>query len=192
MKKYLLNFADKNYELQQKLQIVSTKDYFDEIISVSPDDIEPDFKEKNKAIFNFSKGSGYWLWKAYFISRSLDYIANGDILFYVDSGNEFIRNPSEIFKLLDSQDIILFNNRDGHPTGDMWKNSTWTKADCFNLMGCNDEKYKQGHQVDGAYILLKKTENSIKFVNEYLKWSCNKNVITDMDNVTGKNEDDFP
>ncbi len=191
MKKILLSFADQKYQIQQNILTFSSKPYFDEIINVGPEDIEEEFIEQNQEIFNFSRGSGYWLWKSYFIRRVLEYINEGDILFYVDSGNEIISDPQPLFDLLQSQDIVLFKNRDGNPTGNVWVNSMWTKTDCFNLMECNTEKYKNGDQVDGSYIFIKKSPLSVKFIDEYLKYSCNKNIITDLPNITGNNENDF-
>lgn len=191
MRKILLSFADQKYQPQQQLLTFSSKPYFDEIINVGPGDIEEEFIKFNQDIFNFNRGYGYWIWKSYFIRRALEYIDDGDILFYVDAGNEIINNPQPLFDFLTNQDIILFKNRDGNPLGDVWKNSTWTKADCFNLMGCNAQEYKDGDQIDGSYILLKKTPTSIQFIDDYLKYSCNKNIITDLPNITGNNESDF-
>jgi len=191
MRKILLSFADQKYQTQQQLLTFSSKLYFDEIINVGPEDIEEEFIKSNQEIFNFNRGYGYWIWKAYFIRRVLEYINDGDVLFYVDSGNEIINNPQPLFDLLENQDIILFKNRDGNLSGDIWKNSTWTKADCFNLMDCNTQEYKNGDQIDGSYILLKKTPKSIQFIDDYLKYSCDKNIITDLPNITGDNESDF-
>jgi hypothetical protein len=191
MKKILLSFADSKYIQQQNILNLSANSYFDEIINVGPEDIEKEFFEENKNIFNNQRGYGYWLWKSYFIRRALEFIDYGDILMYVDAGNEFINNPDSIFSLLDYEDLILFKNRDGNPNGDIWINSMWTKADCFNLMECNSDKYKNGYQVDGSYIIIKKTDRSISFIDEYLKFSCNENIISDLPNITGDNEIDF-
>jgi hypothetical protein len=191
MKKILISFADEKYQSQQQLLTFSSKPYFDEIINVGPEDIEQEFIESNQETFNFNRGYGYWIWKSYFIKRVLEYAQEGDILFYIDSGNEIINDLQPLFSLLQNQDIILFKNRDSNPLGNVWENSMWTKADCFNLMGCNEKKYKKGYQVDASYILLKKTLFSNQFINEYLKYSCNKNIITDIPNITGNNESDF-
>jgi hypothetical protein len=191
MKKILLSFADQKYQIQQNILTFSSKSYFDEIIEVGPKDIEDEFYQQYKEILSQPRGQGYWLWKSYFIARTLEYINEGDILFYVDAGNEIIDTPQSLFDLLNNQDIVVFKNRDGNPTGDVWVNSMWTKADCFNLMECNSEIYKKGNQVDGSYVFLKKSPLSIKFINEYLKYSCNKNIITDLPNITGNNEDSF-
>lgn len=191
MRKILLSFADEKYHYQQTILNISSKLYFDEIINVGPEDIEEEFIKENKEIFDYARGYGYWIWKPYFIKRVLNYINEGDILFYVDSGNELINNPQPLFNLFQNQDVILFKNRDGNPIGEIWINSMWTKADCFNLMECNDEVYKKGIQVDGSYILLKKTLFTTQLIDEYLKYSCNKNIITDIPNITGNNEPDF-
>ena len=191
-KKILLNFADSKYKFQQNILNLSASPYFDEILSAGPHDIEEDFINDNKEIFNGSRGFGYWIWKSYFLKRTLQYINEGDTLMYVDSGNEFIANPKPLFELLDKQDLILFKNRDGNPKGEVWTNSMWTKSDCFALMGCEADIYKQGPQIDASYIIIKKTKKTVDFVDEYFKYSCNKNIITDLPNITQTpNEPDF-
>lgn len=191
MRKYLLNFANHKFRFAQKILSSSAKPYFDEIIEVSPANIEEHFLKANEEILSHSMGNGYWLWKPYFILRALLSINDNDILFYIDSGNEIISDVTPLFKLLDDCDVALFKNRDVNPRGEIWINSTWTKADCFNLMGCCDDKFKKGYQVNAGYIFLRKTPLAVKLIQEFLSHSCNKYIITDSANVSGHNEPDF-
>ena len=41
----------------------------DEHYSFGPNDIDLQFKEKNKIILSQKRGNGYWLWKSYFLLK---------------------------------------------------------------------------------------------------------------------------
>ena len=56
----------------------------DNVIEYSASDIEPSFIEKNKSIMSKKRGFGLWLWKPYFINKTLKQMNDGDWLFYVD------------------------------------------------------------------------------------------------------------
>jgi hypothetical protein len=51
MRKILLSFADEKYYHQQAILNTSSHHYFDEIINVSPYDIEEEFIKQNQDIF---------------------------------------------------------------------------------------------------------------------------------------------
>ena len=59
----------------------------DEFYGYTPDDIDPEFKKKNEDILNRPRGNGYWLWKPYFLYRTLEEkLDYGDFLIYSDAG----------------------------------------------------------------------------------------------------------
>ena len=88
----LVNYANKLFSRAQKKNAESGLNIggFDQIISYSPTDIDQDFYIKNRKILNQKKGNGYWIWKPYFIKKTLEKLNYGDYLFYCDSGSYFI------------------------------------------------------------------------------------------------------
>src|SRR6266498_5640911 len=92
--KLLINYANDVFRESQKINSITGKEIglFDQVISYSPKDIELDFFRKNRKILIQKKGNGYWLWKPYFIKKTLETLDYGDYLFYSDSGSYFI-NP---------------------------------------------------------------------------------------------------
>lgn len=193
MKKILVSFANERFYRAQRILVDSGKKYFNGHASFTPDMLDEEFKQKNKHILSLKRGCGYWLWKPYIIKKVLEKLDYGDGLLYLDSGNLIINDPSILFDICkkDERGILLFENRDGCPGGGIWKNSMWVKADCFNLMGCNEDKYKNGNQVDGAYGVYIKTPFSMAFVEEYLNYCQDARIITDEPNTTGDNCPDF-
>jgi hypothetical protein len=193
MKKYLISFADERYKNKQLNLNNSAINYFDKIISYSPENYDNNFYEKNKHILNQNRGCGYWLWKSYFISKTFEIMNKGDILVYIDSGNTIVGDINLLFNKLinDKNGLILFDNRDTNYNNEIWQNYQWTKFDCFNLMNCIGDEYFYGNQLDASYQFYIKNEFCQYFNNEYLKYSQNENIITDIPNITGNNLNGF-
>ena len=193
MKKILVSFANDRFYRSQQILVQSAKKYFNGHASFTPDLLDDTFKEKNKHILSPGRGSGYWIWKPYIIRTVLNQLDDGDGVMYVDSGNLIINDPTVLFTIAkrDPRGVLLFENRDGNQSGDVWKNSQWVKADCFNLMKCNADEYKNGNQVDGSYGVYVKTDFCMKFLDEYMGYCENAHIVTDEPNTTGENCADF-
>ena len=43
----------------------------DEHIAYGPNDLDEEFKKKNKEILSRGRGNGYWLWKPYLINKTI-------------------------------------------------------------------------------------------------------------------------
>lgn len=72
------------YNIIQNIAIESN--YFDYFKCYKEEDINDNFKNKFKEIWNYDKGGGYWIWKNYLILEKLKEINDNDILIYIDSG----------------------------------------------------------------------------------------------------------
>lgn len=138
------------------------------------------FYKENKEILDKPKGIGYWLWKPFIILETFKKVNYGDIVIYSDCGIEIINPLDPLISICrDIEDVLLFRNCN-------YTNVQWTKRDCFVMMDCDSEQYWNGFHCDAAFSLFKKTEFSIKFVNEWLKYGKNKNILTDLPNICGK------
>ena len=61
---------EKFYNSKKRLQNeANSTGWFDTITVYGPEDLDDDFKEKNKNILNQNTGNGYWMWKPYFIKN---------------------------------------------------------------------------------------------------------------------------
>lgn len=183
MKKYHINYANLKYFESQKKCTQSAKDFgFDEVISYSINDLDSDFLEKNKEILKLPRGAGYWVWKSYIIKKTLDKLNYGDLLVYSDSGSIY---QSSVQPLIDT----IINDTNGvlsfELTGLIEK--SYTKMDCFNLRGLNNPKYTDTSQRESTYIWLIKNDLTIKLISEFVEYSQNKHIITDLPNITGNN-----
>ncbi len=138
------------------------------------------FHEKNRAIFDIKRGMGYWLWKPYLILESLKKMSENDILVYADSGLEIIKPVNLLIQMCEKQhDIVFFQAHN-------YKNSSATRRDAFILMDCDTPQYHDAEMVQASFILFKKTEKTLQFVNEWLEFCQNSQIIGESYNVMGK------
>ncbi|MEO1520478.1 MAG: hypothetical protein AAFU78_06840 [Cyanobacteria bacterium J06633_2] len=182
MQVLLINYANHCFYKSQKLNSKTGRAVggFDKIISYSPKNIGKSFYEKNKKILAQRRGAGYWLWKPYLMKKSLELLNDGDFLFYCDSGSYFIQpiTPLIEISLNNGQDIIPF----GSP---YCKEKTWTKRDAFILMDCDSPEYFESHQRLASFVLFKKSDYTMTFLEDYLHFAQDERIITDIENQCG-------
>lgn len=183
MKKYLVNYSDKTHK---NAQIENSNSAlfiggFDEVFSFKLKDLGEEFITENKAIMSQTRGAGYWMWKPFVIKKALELIKDNDFLMYSDCGITFLRNIDEIAAVMDDTEekLLLFELEDIHT------NKRWTKRDCFVYMGLDNEPYLSKTQLLASYILMRKNEFVIKFINEWLYYAKDYRVITDSPNECG-------
>lgn len=166
-----INFSDKNYEVQRKYntQTAYSKGKVDKVIEYSPLDIDEKFREDNSAIFSYERGAGLWLWKPYFILKTLRELEEGDYLFYCDSGAFYINKVQYLVDVLEKskQSVLGFEQP--------LLEREFTKKETFELM--NYYNYTR-NQLLGGYVLLKKDNFSVNFVQEWLNYATDERIIS--------------
>lgn len=181
--KILINYANiKYYNAQKSCSESGMKFGFDKVYQYNINDIDEEFFNKNKTILSNTKGAGYWLWKSYFLLKTMDIVDYGDYVWYNDSGAEFTSHIDNVFEYVDeSEDIILFSTK-------QFKNKSYTKRDCFYYMNCDSEYYYDSYHLQSSSQIYKKSEKSIEFLNEYLKYCQDERIVSDNVNVCGLND----
>ena len=187
----LITYANKKYADQQKAiadfvdnHTMNNNMVFDEVISYTPSDMDPEFVAENKEILSSPRGAGYWLWKPYFILKTLKKLQPNDIVLYMDSGDQFIK---ESFDRLRESVLATMKNQNILLTKGGFPNRDWTKRDCFVLMGCDSDIYHNAIQVEAGIILATTSWFTITFISEWLSLCKNKELITDSPNAQGEN-----
>ncbi|MBS1735996.1 MAG: hypothetical protein JSS98_05240 [Bacteroidetes bacterium] len=166
-----------------RLQLIKSAEEFG-ISKTIPYDFEQikgtAFYKLHKSILDGKKGMGFWLWKPYIIFEELNKLDEGDILIYADAGSSLIASLDPLIEICKHQHpILLFAN------GNL-KNRYWVKRDCFVLMNCDEKKYWNGAQCDAALTIFRKSEVTMGFVKEWLKYCTVPAIITDLPNESGK------
>ena len=113
-----------------------------------------------------SRGFGYWCWKAFIISKTLESMNDGDILFYTDIGCHL--NKEGINKFYEYLDMVIDNGALCFELSYIEK--IWTKSDLFNYFNVlNDKNITDTcHRASGAFWIIKNDVN-IEFVSKWLQ-----------------------
>lgn len=168
-----INFADYRYKKPQKLNALSAR-YFaetDKIISYTPEDIDEKFKNEHNHLLSNPRGGGLWLWKPYFIYKSLALLQEGDHLVYTDSGIFYCKKITPLIQLLEAsgQDIMLFDL----PLLEV----QWTRKSVFEAVDTKIEGVEYSNQRNGAVIIVKKTGQSVNFIESWLNLCTQPNLL---------------
>jgi hypothetical protein len=165
-----------------------------------------DLKQANEDLREFinnnKRGFGYYIWKPYLIKKILSTMNDNDILLYCDTGCTL--NFNGFPKMLEYFDILLSSNKSilgfqlQGPNPD-WKlrgisipdliDKNWTKNDVFIEMNCDDPKYKDTLQVMCTTFIIKKNNDSLKFVTEWYDTMCNYHLIDDSPSISPNAKD---
>jgi hypothetical protein len=175
----LINFAHNGHYTAQKqcsksaVTIGGVNSYYE----YGWNDIDDNFKNKHIDIFSAPRGSGYWLWKPYFILKTLNFVNEGDIVLYADASAIFISSIQPLVDICMAEDTVIF--------GQKYLNRAFTKRDAFCYMNCDNDKYYNSQQVTASYMMFRKCKRSIELVNEYLNYCTDKRIISDDSNTCG-------
>ncbi len=181
MTKVLINFANGFFYKSQRYNSKTGLEVggFDRAISYARKDIDREFFEQNRRILSCSKGAGYWLWKPYFIVKTLNLLQTDDFLFYCDSGAHFIKS---IDALVDTSQML---EQDIIPFDVGFTEKMYTKRDALILMDCDTPSYTDTAQRLASFILIKKSKSTVDFAHEYLEFARDERILTDLENQLG-------
>jgi len=137
-----------------------------------------EFYIENKKILDLERGAGYWLWKPYLILEAMKTIRDGDIVFYIDCGDMFLKTiTSYTTPILEKECCLLL--------GGGFLQKDWTKRDCFYYMSCDSKDYLDVIQLEAGVQFWKKTSKSIQVLEEQIKFCKDHRILTDASNECG-------
>ena len=192
-----ITFADgvhSNYDRIQKE--MTTCGYFDHAQCFSTFDLSQSFltnwlpfMKENK------KGFGYYIWKSFIIKNALESLADGEILVWLDAGmhikpyqGSFVLDKYYQRLIKSEHDILAFRIK--------YAEHVWTKRDLFELIQQRYPHFKPGvtdRQLCTGVLMLQKSANSIKFVNEWFEIATmdNARYSTSAPSLSGQEHIDF-
>jgi hypothetical protein len=171
MKKYFLVYEDKNplYIKKRDTLLDSVKKFSNfEIISFKKSEIDKDFLEKNKHIFQIPVGEGAWLWKPYIINETLNKLNDGDLLFYMDANYYFVEEFEHLYSdVIRERDILIWKNKPNEKEYPLWHlchKHVLEKYGMLEKLFYNDEAKEPW----AGSILIKKTPFIVSLIKEWL------------------------
>lgn len=174
-----VTYSTKSYESARKynVKMAYKKGKADKVFEYCEKDLSPEFQEKNKNILSCGRGGGYWIWKPYIVKEVMKQINEGDYLFYCDSGAFVIRDLHILTEYMEKKKIDMMSFDLDH------KEKEYTKRDVFLELGCDEEYYTDSRQRCATYFFLKKTPHTESFVEQWLFYVQNYDLISDEDNT---------
>ena len=177
-----ITYANEKFERQAKCNKKSAFEIgnVDEHIIYGPNDIDPQFKYKNKEILNQSRGNGYWLWKPYFIYKTFkEKLREGDYLIYTDAGILYMNSTYLIIDFLKKKNAEMWMIKL------IYKERFFSKRDAFILMGVDMPFYSETFQYMAGVQIYRKSKYTEKFLENLLFYSQDKRIILDTPNTQG-------
>ena len=180
-----INYADSTYKEAQKFNTKTAYKFgkVDKVIEYGPENIDADFKERNKETFklNDKRAGKFGLWRPHIIMDALNQAEIGDYIFYSDSGASFVKPVRNLIDIMqrDNVDIMVFDMKNNIE-------KFYTKRDIFVYLDCDKKKYTDTPQRCSTYFLFKKTENTLHFFKEYSELTLKAPYLfTDEENKLG-------
>ncbi len=176
----MVNFATEDFEKPRQLNTRTAYRYgATKVYAYSLDDIDTDYRRAHADILELKRGCGYWLWKPYFLYRTMLGAKEGDWVIYADTSMCFIRDIREYIANLENEGISILC-RTSH-----FLEKHFTKRDVFLELDCDSEEYTDTTQRQAGLILVKNTEKNRGIIEEWLHLCENMHLITDEQNCNG-------
>ena len=174
MKKIFISYADDNmrYSLKRIGKQAKRVGIFDEIILYTPEQLPSYIKES--PLMAYSRGGGYWVWKAAIIWETLQQYDEGDMVVYADAGCSLKKSKKwEEYgnSLSNKHHTIVFRFKDEMPEWKRWGQTStkikyWTKLSAFRYFEEIAGDYGDGNKIMGGFIICKGKNNS--FIKHWL------------------------
>jgi hypothetical protein len=181
VKTTLVCYADSNMITSQRLCVKSGKEKagIDYAQAFTPFDFDPWFYKFNKEILEAPQrggGTGFWLFKPYFVEQAVRNAKDGEYIIYADSGIEFITKSFHLILLrmeTSRQPIFLFGNNHQH--------LAWCKREVARQMLGNADLqgYLSREQVQASVIIIKVNAYTRDFCKRWLAWAQVPGMIDD-------------
>lgn len=175
---YIISYASSDYyeHLRRRLLADCNKFGLTNIRSYDRQWLETTwFYRDHTDILNIPRGSGVWSWKPYIIQNMLSKCAPNDIVVYLDASTTMKVDPTPVIESV--QDVLVCDSS--------WASKDWTKRDAFYYMNCMSDYYLNSNQVWAGAVLVRNTEVGNDLVNDWLKYCCDRRIISDDKSVSG-------
>lgn len=173
------SYFRRQIELNRKsaLEIGQVNEHY----SFSPHDLDNEFKKKNKKILSRGRGSGYWLWKPYIINKTIiEKLNDGDYLIYTDAAMIFWNSTQLLIDFLIANNASMWMNRL------TLKERKFSKRDAFIIMGLDTPYFSETNQYMAGIQIYKKSNYTVKFIQEWLNYCQDERIISDDKNTLGQ------
>ena len=190
MKLHFLTFASSNMSYKRIKEEAISSNIFDTVTAVDEKDLDPEFQNilLKRIDFYGPRGYAYWSWKPRIIKDKLNIMQDGDCLLYMDAGSTLNINENSVHNLLNIAERT--KNLPMQITGITTSSNDirYTTSKLVDFMSgyygfIYEQELLKRQQICAGTMLLIKSENSVKAINEFDD-VCNNHfeLITDIFN----------
>ena len=173
---YLISFAAGNevfFQNQNALAQSALNRGVDFILNYRRSHIDKDFYEKHKDILKEGYGAGYWLWKPYFILKTLNEAPEGSLIVYADSGVMFTGSLKPLLDLLKTHEGVFYKYKkvrqySQHPID----------PGVLHDVGLDhDQKFLTSHKLWAGFMAFRNCEAARNFVRRWLDLCTHAHLV---------------
>jgi hypothetical protein len=136
--------------------------------------IGADFYEKNKKILSQKRGAGYWLWKPYFILKTMAQYPDNTTIIYADSGVVLTKPLGDLFQLLKQNDMVLVGH--GRPVPLRFH----LKKEAQKILSIEgNQSLLNSQNIWGFFMVIRNTPAMRDFVQKWLALCETEAALTD-------------
>lgn len=188
---YLITFADgRQYNTERLARQAAEFGMFDVVKALGPGDFDAEFEAQHREFVNSNaRGYGYWIWKPYFIRRTLAQMKEGDVLLYMDAGCTLNRNGKE--RMAEYVDMVS-RSPDGVLAFQMrLEEQNWTKRDTFDAVVAElaerpisstakpPQNLAESGQISVAALLLRKCDAALRYADVWYRLASIYHLLDD-------------
>lgn len=141
------------------------------------DDLEF-WSKHSEFILKNRRGYGYWIWKPYIIKKTMDGLADGDILLFLDAGCEidirFAKLFDKLFEIVKTDSII---------GSQVCIERRWNKMDLLVELDMLEDRHMIGMQRQSGTNMFYVCDKTRELVRRWYELACNYHFIDDSPSV---------
>ena len=154
---------------------------FDKIIIYTENDFDKDFLSLHKNFMEKNHGYGYWIWKPYFIKKTLQMMNPNDILIYADAGCKIVNTPEAKQRLTSYIDLARTHFCGNVSFEMVFLEGEYTKMDVLTKLDYKEKAMTK--QLVGGIFIMKKNDLMVKLIDEFNMICSDYSMIDDSPSI---------
>jgi len=148
----------------------------DQVFAYGQQDLDPDWAARHASVLRQKKGGGWWLWKPHVIlwtllSETVPW--HTGVVLWLDAGNHYVGDPRSLAaNVLLKSDVAAMSLK-------CCIESDWTTMRALQKLKGDGYAISDRPQLGAYFILFRKTKTTLSFVEDWLRFSEDPDILLD-------------